>query len=290
MLVVNPRAGLKFKKTSVSDIAEYFAKHKYESAIYFTSLQYGAEFLVKEHAEEYDMIVCCGGDGTVNESIRGGMKLQKMPPIGFIPFGSTNDLASSLGIPSNAKRAAKIVISEKALPFDIGDFNDSHFVYVASFGAFTEVSYNTPRKAKNLFGHLAYVFNAIKSMSKIRTYHVKVTADEKTFEDEYIFGSVTNSTSIAGTFSFDKDMVDFKDGKYEVLLIKRPKSLWNAFAICMSMINRSFKHEKIQLFQASDIQFEFNENVDWSLDGEKKNGGKTVSIKNHQCAVNIIRK
>lgn len=290
LLIVNPKAGIKYQKTSVSEISEYFAKHKYESAIYFTSPEYSAKFLVKEHAKDFDIIACCGGDGTVNEIIGGMMEINAAPPLGYIPSGSTNDLASSLGLPLNKKRAAKTIISEKAFPFDVGTFNDSYFVYIASFGAFTDVSYDTPREAKNILGHTAYIFHAVKSMSKIRTYKIKIVADGKNYEGEYIFGSVTNSTSVAGTFHFEDDMVDFADGKYEVMLIKRPKSLFNAFSIYMSMMNRSYKHENIQIFHASEIKVYSEEPIDWALDGEHKLGGTTVTIKNNPRAVNIIRK
>lgn len=290
MLVVNPKAGMKYKKTAVSDIAEVFAKNKYEVATYFTSPEYGAEFLVKEHAKDFDIVACCGGDGTVNEIIGGLMKLENAPPLGYIPTGSTNDLASSLKLPGNSKKAAKMIISEQAKPFDVGSFDDGYFVYIASFGAFTEVSYNTSRKAKNMFGHTAYVFGAIKSLNKIRSYKIKVEADGKDYENEYVFGSVTNSTSVAGTFHFESNIVDFADGKYEVMLIKRPKNLLNAFATGFSMINRSFKNENIELFHASDIKFYCEEPMDWALDGEHKKGGTTVSIKNNKRAIKIIRK
>ncbi len=290
MLIVNPKAGMKYKKTSVSEIAEYFADHQYETAIYFTSPEYDAPFLVREHAKDFDILACCGGDGTVNEIVSGMMSVNCKIPLGYIPSGSTNDLAASLGISPNAKKAAKTLLTGKPKPFDVGSFDDSYFVYIASFGAFTDVSYSTPREAKNLFGHAAYMMNAVKSMSRIRPYHIKVEADGKAYEGDYIFGSITNSTSVAGTFRFENDMVDFADGKYEVMLIKRPSSLSNAAAICMSMINRSYKHENIQLFHASEITVYSDEPMDWALDGEHKKGDTTVKIRNHYRAVNIIRK
>ena len=290
MLVVNPKAGKKRSKFAVSDIADLFAKNQFEVAIYFTSLEYGAEYLVKEHYHQYDIIACCGGDGTVNEIIKGMMETNDNTPLGYIPAGTTNDLATSLGIPKKLKRATKAIISEQAYPFDVGTFDDSYFAYIASFGAFTEVSYNTPQKAKNVFGHTAYIFAAMKCMHKIKAYHIKVETDTENAEGDYIFGAVTNSTSVAGVFKFDSDMVDFADGKYEVLLIKKPKNLLTAFKICMSMLNRSFKNENIVLFHASDIKITSEEPLDWALDGEHKRGEKVVHIKNNPQAVQIIRK
>lgn len=290
MLIVNPKAGKMRSKYAVSDIADLFAKNKFEVAIYFTSIEYGAEYLVKEHVRNFDIVACCGGDGTVNEIIKGMMTIPDCPPLGYIPSGTTNDLASSLGMTKNIKRAAKAIISEQGFPFDVGTFDDSYFAYIASFGAFTEVSYNTSQKAKNIFGHMAYVFSAMKCMHKIKTYHIKVETDEKNIEGDYIFGAVTNSTSVAGMFKFESDMVDFADGKYEVLLIKQPKNLMTAFKICMSMINRSFKNENIVLFHASDIKIISDEPLDWALDGEHKRGGNIVTIKNNYRAIKIIRK
>lgn len=290
MLIVNPKAGKRLSKFVVSNIADLFAKEKFEVAIYFTSLEYDAEYFVKEHAHEFDIIACCGGDGTVNEIIKGMMEIENCLPLGYIPAGTTNDLAASLGMSKDFKRATKVIISEKGLPFDIGTFDDSYFAYIASFGAFTEVSYNTSQKAKNLFGRLAYIFSAAKYMHKIKSYHIKVETKEKTVEGDYIFGAVTNSTSVAGTFKFDNDMVDFADGKYEVLLIKKPDKPSTAFAICMSMFNKSFKNENIILFHSSEIKITSDEPLDWSLDGEHKLGNTTVTIKNNPQAIKIIRK
>ncbi len=290
MLIVNPKAGMKRKKANVQDIADYLAKNKYEVAIYFTSLEYGAEFLTTEHAGDFDIVACCGGDGTVNECVRGLVKMKKKPELGYIPAGSTNDLANSLDLPKNAKRAAKTIITEKALPFDIGSFDDGWFVYIASFGAFTELSYNTPQKAKNIFGHAAYMLGVMRSMRNIRTHHVRIEADGEIIEGDYIFGAVMNSTSIAGTFRLDDELVDFSDGKYELLLIKHPKTLGNAIAVSLSMMNKTYRHELITLKHASEFIIETDEPLDWALDGERRRGGQTVRIHNNKHAVSIIRK
>ncbi len=289
MLIVNPKAGKKYKKLDISEVSEYFAKHDHQVAVYYTSLQYGAEYLIQQYAKDYDVVACCGGDGTV-ECIQGMMNMDNPPPLGYIPAGSTNDLASSLNLSTNSHRASKTILNGDDLPFDIGKFDDGYFVYIASFGAFTEVSYNTPQKAKNLFGHAAYIFSAIRSMARIRSYHLKIEADGTTYEDEYIFGSITNSTSVAGTFHFDTDMVDFDDGKHELLLIRKPKSLWNAFAICMSMLNRSFKNDNILLTHAQNITIYSDEPLDWALDGEHKQSGTVTHIETIPHAVRIIRK
>ena len=219
------------------------------------------------------------------------MKLKDSPPLGYIPCGTTNDLAKSLDLPRNMKRAASTIANEDPIPLDIGSFgNECHFAYIASFGAFTEVSYETSQKAKNIFGHMAYVFSALKSMNKIKPYHIKIESKEKTVEDDFIFCSVTNSTSVAGMFRFDKSLVDFNDGLYEVLLIKQPKRFRTVLGIFLSMINTTYKHDHITLFQTSNLKLTADGSINWAIDGEHYLSGNIVEITNNHNAISLIRK
>lgn len=290
MMIINPHSGKRRLNFSTGKIADMFAKNNMEVAAYFTSPDYKADYLVKEHINEYDIIGSCGGDGTISETITGIMKSGVKKPLGCIPMGTTNDLARSLHMSTDTMKAAKVIATGEPRPFDIGSFNDSYFVYIASFGAFTEVSYATSQKAKNIFGRLAYIFGAMKYMHKIKSYHMKVVTDDRSCEGDYIFGAVTNSTSVAGIFKFENDMVDFADGKFEVLLIKRPKSLANAIATGLSMLNKTYRHENIILFHASEISISSDEPLDWTVDGEHKNDGCNIEIKNNHKAVDIIMK
>ena len=291
MLIVNPIAGKSRAKYNLASLASIFYKNNYEPAIYFTSPDCGAEELIEKHAKDFDVVACCGGDGTVSEAIEGIMKLENCPPLGYIPCGTTNDLAKSLDLPKNMKRAANTIANEEPLPLDIGSFGDEcHFAYIASFGAFTEVSYETPQKAKNIFGHMAYIFSAFKSMNKIKPYHIKIESEEKNFEDDVIFCSVTNSTSVAGIFKFDKNLVDFNDGLYEVLLIKQPKRLRTVFAIFLSMFNTTYKHDHITLFQTSKLKLTADKNIDWAIDGEHRSSSNTIEITNNHNAISLISK
>lgn len=291
MLIVNPIAGKSRAKYNLASIAALFYKNNYEPAIYFTSPDCGAEELIEMHARDFDIVACCGGDGTVSEAIEGMMKIKERPPLGYIPCGTTNDLAASLELPKNMKRAASTIANEDPIPLDIGSFGDEcHFAYIASFGAFTEVSYETPQRAKNILGHLAYVFQAVKHMNKIKSYHVKVETAEKTIEDDFIFGSVTNSTSVAGLFKFDRDLVDFNDGLYEVLLVKQPKRFRTVIGIVLSMLNTTYKHDHITLFQSSHIKMTSEEGLEWAIDGEHRSGSSVVEITNNHNAITLIRK
>ena len=289
-MIVNPRSGKLRPSFSARKIAEMFSDNDMEVGVFFTAPDYNADFLVKEHAGDFDIIACCGGDGTVSETIKGIMESGINKPMGYIPAGTTNDLARSIGIPSKPEKAARVIISGNERPVDIGSFDDDSFVYIASFGAFTEVSYETSQKAKNIFGRFAYFFSAMKYMPKIRSYHIKLESDARSCEGDYIFGSVTNSTSVAGIFRFENDMVDFADGKYEIMLIRRPDNIFTAFRILMSMLNRSYKHENIELFRASDIKISSDEPLDWAVDGEHKRGGNTVHIINNPQAINMLMK
>ncbi len=291
MLIINPIAGKSRAKYNLANIAALFYKNGYEPAIYFTDPDCGPEELIKRHAKDFDVVACCGGDGTVSEAIEGIMEIDRQIPLGYIPCGTTNDLASSLDLPKNMKRAVSTIANEEPVPFDIGSFGDEcHFAYIASFGAFTEVSYETPQRAKNLLGHLAYVFQSLKSMNKIKPYHVRIESEEKTIEDDFIFGSVTNSTSVAGIFRFDKSLVDFNDGLYEVLLVKQPKRLHTVIGIILSMLNTTYKHEHITLFQSSHIKITTDEDIEWSIDGEHRSGANIIEITNNHNAINLIRK
>ena len=288
MMIINPHSGKHKFNFSTGKIADIFDKKNMEIVAYFTSPDYNADYLVKEHIGEYDIIGCCGGDGTISETISGIMQSNIKKPLGCIPMGTTNDLARSLNLYTNPVKAAKTVASGEAYPFDIGSFNDKYFVYIASFGAFTEVSYATSQKAKNIFGRLAYIFGAAKYLHKIKSYHVKIITDDRSCEGDYIFGAVTNSTSVAGLFKFDNDEVDFADGKFEVMLIKRPKNIMNALATLLSMLNKSYKHDNIIIFHASEIDITSEEPLDWAVDGEHKNEGTDIRIKNNHSAINII--
>lgn len=291
MMIVNPRAGKMKSKFALPDIADIWYKNGYEMAVYYTAADIGADELVKMHAKDFDIVACCGGDGTVNSVIDGLMQSEKRPPLGYIPAGTTNDLAASLGLSKNMRRAAHAVSHEKPIPFDIGSFNgNAYFAYIASFGAFTEVAYNTSQSVKNIFGRLAYMFSAVRVMHKIKSYHIKIESDEVTEEGDYIFGAITNSTSIAGVFKYERDYVDFDDGKFEVLMIKSTKRLKTAIGIMLSMLNKSYKNENITRFHTSQIKITSDVPLDWALDGEHEAGDTVTLIKNNHKAISIIRK
>jgi YegS/Rv2252/BmrU family lipid kinase len=242
-----------------------------------------------EYGHRNDLVVCCGGDGTLNEVVSGVIKLGLPLPLGYIPSGTTNDFASSLKISSHKESAAKAIMSGKERKLDIGLFNNiRNFCYVASFGAFTESSYTTPQSYKNSIGHLAYVLEGVKDIPNIRPYHVKVEANDQVYEDDYLFGAVSNSTSIGGIMKLDSSKVDLNDGLFEIMLIKTPKSPIDISRMLFSITKRDYNDKMIDFIKASEATFYMDEGISWTVDGEYIAGGSKIQIKNIPNAITFL--
>ena len=236
----------------------------------------------------YDLIVCSGGDGTLNEVIQGVMKSEDKIPIGYIPAGSTNDFARGVGIPKGIEEAVQWIINGKPYPCDIGSFNDKYFTYIAAFGAFIEVTYETSQQAKNMLGHAAYILNGLTKLKSIKSYHMSVTYDTGTIEDDYIFGMVTNSSSVAGLLSLSDFLLD--DGLYEVTLIKTPSNPLDLQRIIHSLLNIDIDIDTayIKSFRTSKIKFECDEELQWTIDGEYGGSYKVTNICNNKQAIELL--
>jgi YegS/Rv2252/BmrU family lipid kinase len=291
LLIINPAAGMSKKKFRVFQIADWFRRKGYEVTVLTTTKKGDAVEFVVRYAPENDLVVCCGGDGTLNEVITGSMRLACRKPIGYLPAGTTNDMARSLRLPSNIKKAAKIVAGENPVAQDIGSFNETqYFTYIASFGAFTEVSYATPQWLKNRLGHFAYVLDSVRRLGEIRPYRIKVLHDGAEEEGEFIFGSVSNSSSIGGVLHLDGSQVSLNDGRFEVLLIRNAPNLLEFQKILHDLKHRNFQNEFIEFFHTDRILLRFEQEADWTLDGEYAGGPREVEIKNLHDAVSLIRK
>ncbi|MGN1480695.1 diacylglycerol/lipid kinase family protein [Porcipelethomonas sp.] len=236
----------------------------------------------------YDLIVCSGGDGTLNEVIQGVMKSEDKVPIGYIPAGSTNDFARGVGIPKGIIEAAQWIIDGKPYSCDIGSFNDKYFTYIAAFGAFIEVTYETSQQAKNKLGHAAYILNGLTKLKSIKSYHMKITYDNETIEDDYIFGMVTNSSSVAGLLSLNDFLLD--DGLYEVTLIKTPSNPLDLQRIIHSLLNIDIDIDTayIKSFRTSKIIFECDEEIQWTIDGEFGGAYKVTNVCNNRQAIELM--
>lgn len=236
----------------------------------------------------YDLIVCSGGDGTLNEVIQGVMKSEDKIPIGYIPAGSTNDFARGVGIPKGIEEAVQWIINGKPYPCDIGSFNDKYFTYIAAFGAFIEVTYETSQQVKNMLGHAAYILNGLTRLKSIKSYHMSVTYDTGTIEDDYIFGMVTNSSSVAGLLSLSDFLLD--DGLYEVTLIKTPSNPLDLQRMIHSLLNIDIDIDTayIKSFRTSKIKFECDEELQWTIDGEYGGSYKVTNICNNKQAIELM--
>jgi len=269
LFIYNPKAGKEALKPKLSDVVDIFVKAGYEVVVYPTQAYRDAyEKVISYDAEEYDLVVCSGGDGTIDEVVTGMMKREVKTPIGYIPTGTINDFANSLYIPKKILEAAEVAVNGKAFACDVGKLDDSIFVYVAAFGLFTDVSYETDQHAKNLLGHLAYILEGSKRLLKIPSYKMKVTYDENVIEDEFVIGMVTNSRSVGGVRNMIKDRGVFDDGLFEVTLIKMPKNPLDLSDILASFLIEQLDSKHVYTFSAANVTFECEEEVAWTVDGE----------------------
>lgn len=287
LLVVNPCAGRTSKRPKVYDIVSRFPK-AYEFDIEFTRCSGDATRIVKEKIEGHDIVVCAGGDGTLNEVINGIMEMPKRVPIGYIPIGSTNDLATTLGIPSDLDKAVDNILRGHLNWYDVGLFNNRYFTYTAAFGAFTKSSYATPQKLKNKFGHAAYIMNGLMEWKNIESIHAVVECDQGTFEGDFAFGSITDSTSVAGLFKLDVNDVRLDDGKFELLLVSELKSLAHAPALLAQMRRQDYDGKRIFMFHTSKVKITFDREIPWTVDGEFGGAHKEVIAHNLSRAVRIF--
>ncbi len=293
LLIVNPTAGRTKGKSYTFDIVDRFSSADYEFTIKTTTKSGDATEFVKNYIGDHDMVVCCGGDGTFNETINGVMSLSRRVPIGYIPAGSTNDLANTIGLPTDIVKATDTIIEGKTHTYDLGMFNNRFFCYVASFGVGVEYSYNTPQKMKNLLGHTAYVINGfvihlIPALKSVKPIHIKIEYDDNVIEDDFYFGAISNSTSVAGIFKFDRNDIRLDDGKFELLLVRRLNSPLEAFSIFQQIKQRKFDGNKLLFLKSSNIKMTFDKGVPWTLDGEYGGTPKEVRFSVLKRAIDVI--
>lgn len=290
LFIYNPNAGKELLKPKLSDILDIFVKAGYEVVVYPTQCYHDAHKKVLNITEKYDLLVCSGGDGTLDEVVTGMMQRNEEDrmPIGYIPTGTTNDFANSLHIPRSILQAADTAVNGAVFSCDIGKFNDDVFVYIAAFGLFTDVSYETKQDMKNILGHLAYVLEGTKRLFNIPSYRMKVTSEGNTIEDEFVFGMVTNSRSVAGFRSMVGKQVIFDDGVFEVTLIKTPKSPLALQEIVASLLIEQVNSKYMYTFKTGEICFECLEEIPWTLDGEFGGEHDHVEIRNLSKKLQIM--
>ena len=288
LLIVNPTSGTKKAGKHLSQIISVFNQADYDTHVYLTNCSGDATSIVNKIGKNMDLIVCCGGDGTLNETITGVINSNLNLPIGYIPAGSTNDFASSLHLSSDVVEAAKQIVKGKANFYDVGRFKNRYFTYVASFGAFTKTSYTTPQNIKNALGHMAYILEGISEISKIKDEHVKIELDGEVIEDDYLFGAICNSTSLGGILTLNPSLVDISDGKFEIFLIRAPKNITELSECVVALRNQTYNCGMITFRTASKIKITTNSDMPWSLDGEKEEGSAEILVENLHHSIKIV--
>ena len=281
LLMVNPMAGRQKIRNELLYVVDTLTKAGYETIIYTTQGKDATRDLLAEKDSQFDRVICCGGDGTFNEILSATMHWNKRPILGYIPAGTTNDFAAGLKLPSDIREAAVNIVRGTPHTVDAGLFNTSYFSYVASFGAFTETSYSTPQNFKNALGHLAYILEGIKEIPAFTPYTVCVEADGQIYKDSYIFGAVSNARSVGGILKISDSLVDLNDGVFEVMMIKMQKTLMDLSAIVTSLTSLNplkYDPSMFLFLQTKELKITFEQEMVWSLDGERVSGGKEARI------------
>lgn len=290
LLIVNPVAGQKKAAKHLSEIIEVFNRAEYEVHVYITAQQKNTEKVAELLNGQLDLVVCCGGDGTLNETVNIMLQTGRSIPIGYIPAGSTNDFASTLGLPGDVVAAAKQIVNGTPQPYDVGKFLDRYFTYVASFGAFTKASYATPQRVKNALGHTAYILSGIQELSQLRTIHMRLELDDTVIEDDFLFGAISNSVSVGGVLNLDPKQVDMSDGKLELLLVRSPKTLAEISECIQALQTQKYNCRMITFLSATHVRVIGDPKISWTLDGERADGQSVVDIHNIHHAVRLVQK
>ena len=285
---LNPKAGKAQVKNHLLKIIDIFIKGGFEVTVYVTQEKGDALRAVHEREDGYDMLVCSGGDGTLDEVVTGMVKSGKSLPIGYIPAGSTNDFAGSLHIPKNMEKAAQIIMEGNKFACDIGAFNRDVFVYVAAFGMFTDVSYGTDQEMKNMIGHMAYILEGMKRLAAIKSYRMRFLYDDTVIEGDFLFGMVTNSVSVGGFKRITGKNVELNDGELEVTLVRKPSGAIELNRLLAALVDRDMENELIYWFKTARLQVESDEEVAWTLDGEFGGSHKEVLIEDYREAMEIM--
>lgn len=290
MLIINPAAGRGGYKNNFAEALKVLSDGGFRTTLFFTSGRGDATEFAEKYAGDFDTVACVGGDGTLSEVITGLMRLDDRPPLGYIPMGTANDVATTLSLPKNdTAGAAGVIVGGSPHPFDVGGFgSDKYFAYIAAFGAFTEVSYATPQNQKKVLGHLAYVLQGAAQLPRIEKYHVTVEYDGGTAEEDLVYGSMSNSTSVAGIVRLKDDMVCLGDGMSELVLVKDPGGVVGLGEILDSVLSQRFDSDKLMILHTKRAKFHFEKPVSWTRDGEAGGAYKDIELCNYCRAIDMI--
>ncbi|MGM9589701.1 MAG: diacylglycerol/lipid kinase family protein [Faecousia sp.] len=291
LFIVNPVSGQKKANKYLPEIISLFNRAGYEVITYMTGGHGDATRMAALRGGDMDLVVCCGGDGTFNETITGLLQHDIAVPVGYIPSGSTNDFAASLNLSTNPLKAAQDILEGQPVAYDVGKFGNRYFSYVASFGAFTQASYATPQSIKNVLGHTAYVLSGISELSQIRKEHIRMEIDGEVVEDDFLFGAISNSTSVGGILTLDPKFVDMSDGLLEILLVRAPQSLAEIAECIQAFQSQDYHNCAMVTFRsARQVRILADSSMPWTLDGEREDGHLEVVAENVHHAIHLVKR
>ena len=288
LFIINPQAGQRRVNRFVADIIRLFIEAGYMCEPYVTGAPGEAAQVIAKCPRRYDLVVCAGGDGTLNETVSGMLSAGMDCPLGYIPCGTTNDYAASIGLSSDVLQAARDIIEGKPQTVDVGTFNGRYFVYTATCGAFAKASYSTPQAAKNVLGHMAYVLEGMRDLSTLKPIHMKVRANDVVLEDDFIFCSITNSTSVGGILRLDTQLVALNDGRFEITMVRNPLNPAQLSSILVGLTTQSVPNDMIHFFSAKKIGIDCDVPLEWTLDGERESETDSVTMENLHSAIRIM--
>lgn len=290
LFVMNPYAGLRKANRYLADILGMFNRADYEITVHITAGPGDGAKVVQERAPQMDMVVCAGGDGTFNETVNGLMRSGADVPVGYIPCGSTNDFAASLKLSTNPLEAAKAIVEGTPTRYDVGKFADRYFTYVASFGVFTRTSYATPQSVKNALGHTAYILEGIQELSQIRKEHLRLEIDSGVIEGDFLFGAISNSTSVGGILTLDPKQVDMSDGMFELLLVRAPKDLMEVRECIVALQKQKYNCAMMTFVSTKQLRITAEPKMNWTLDGEREAGRREIFVENLHHGIQLVKR
>lgn len=290
LFIYNPQAGKGAIRSRLAPVVELFTRAEYLVTVWPTQEKEDATRVAARQGWWYDRVVCCGGDGTLSETVSGLLTLDAPPVLGYIPSGTTNDFSRNLGLPRRLEKAAEVAAGEILRPCDMGKFNDRFFVYVAAFGAFTDVSYATPQEFKTALGHLAYVLEGATKLGTLsRSYPLAIEHDEGTLEGEFIYGMISNTDSVGGFKFFPPRHVSLDDGVFEVILVRKPTKPGQLQEALLSLARQApGESRQVVTFHTSKLKISSEESIPWSLDGEYGGSPKVAYIENLHQAITLV--
>ena len=290
LFIMNPCSGQKRANRFLPEILSTFNEAGYDVLVHMTAGPGDGDKTVRRLGAGMDAVVCCGGDGTFNDVVSGLLHSGLDVPVGYIPAGTTNDFANSLKLPTDVMEATRAIVDGTPVAYDAGKFGDRYFSYVASFGAFTRASYATPQNIKNALGHTAYVLEGIQELSQIRKEHIRMIIDGEEVEDDFLFGAICNSTSVGGVLTLDPEIVDLRDNKLEILLVRAPKNLAEIHECIVALNAQKYNCAMLTFRSATHIRIFADPEMPWTLDGEREEGHSEVVVTPEHLAYRLMKR